>query len=117
MPTEEQKADPNYRWDFNGKTFKYCPNCKGAMLAEWQSHKCGWGKEQQQQVATTASNPEDIKQEAINIVQECLINAKDILKNTPLNMDEYTSADSIIAVADMLRRTEIVLKFPSRKQN
>jgi hypothetical protein len=33
-------------WEYEGQTFKKCPQCKRAILAEWNSHNCGWGKDE-----------------------------------------------------------------------
>lgn len=99
-------------WEYNGTTFKRCPNCKKGIPAEFTSHKkCGWNVTASGEVEKPKMqmSEENISQMATVIVQDSLNEAMDILKN--VNKGEFVSMPDAIALCDQLRRTKICLKF------
>lgn len=84
----EKMEEENKTWDFQGKTFKKCPGCGKAILAEWRSHLCGWGKQDQPfQPATQAQPPKEV--DVLAIMSECLNNAIELTEN--INIDRAES--------------------------
>ena len=98
-------------WEFQGKKFKRCPQCDKAMLAEWSSHNCGWGK-QEQKAELEMPKEEDIRLLSTMVVSESIEDAKNILGNLIKKEDgDYFNIEHIIAVADMIRRNKLFFKM------
>ena len=99
-------------WEFQGKKFKRCPQCDKAMLAEWSSHNCGWGKQEYKPTELEMPKEEDIRLLSTTIVSESIEDAKNILSNLFKKEDgDYYNIDHIIAVADGIRRTKLFFKM------
>lgn len=108
MITDEEKKEGI--WEFQGKKFKRCPQCDKAILAEWKSHGCGWGKTATEE---SAISDENVDMSATSLVTECLKEAKDIAENL-FKQDGFSDTNWVIQIADMIRRTKLVYKFPKK---
>ena len=94
-------------WEYEGTLFKRCPNCNKPIPASWNKHeKCGWGKP----VAETPKVKADIDSVAVVLVTDCLKEALDIV-NSIFKDDGFVNKEWVIAVADQIRRTKLMLKF------
>lgn len=111
--TDEEKKEGI--WEYEGKKFKRCPNCDGAILAEWKSHGCGWGRtdepKSQIEVKKLTKTTEELSLNSTAIVSDCVKEAIDILTNISTTKDIYFDWGHIIGLADQIRRTKLFLQL------